>query len=123
MGVTLVEQDVEVGGSILNQPIDSPQATWLAQTLKDLTESGHIRILTRATAFGLYDGNTVGVIERSAPGVADATNGVPRQRLHILRAGSIVMACGAIERPLVFPGNDRPGVMLAGAVSACASWR
>jgi NADPH-dependent 2,4-dienoyl-CoA reductase/sulfur reductase-like enzyme len=45
-------------------------------------------------------------------------NGVPRQRLHILRAGSIVMACGAIERPLVFPGNDRPGVMLAGAVGA-----
>ncbi|MFM2274521.1 MAG: hypothetical protein RL211_393 [Pseudomonadota bacterium] len=118
MDVTLVEQDVEAGGSILNQPIDSPQATWLAQTLTDLAASGRVRILTRATAFGLYDGNTMGVIERSAPGVADATNGVPRQRLHILRAGSIVMACGAIERPLVFPGNDRPGVMLAGAVGA-----
>lgn len=116
MDVTLVEQDVEAGGSILNQPIDSPQAAWLAQTLTDLAASGRMRILTRATAFGLYDGNTVGVIERSAPGVADTANGVPRQRLHILRAGSIVMACGAIERPLVFPGNDRPGVMLAGAV-------
>jgi len=116
--VTLVEQDVEAGGSILNHPVDSPQATWLAQTLTDLAASGRVRILTRATAFGLYDGNTVGVIERSAPGVADTANGVPRQRLHILRAGSIVMACGAIERPLVFPGNDRPGVMLAGAVGA-----
>ena len=118
MDVTLVEQDVEAGGSILNQPVDSPQAIWLAQTLADLAASGRVRILTRATAFGLYDGNTVGVIERSAPGLADAANGVPRQRLHILRAGSIVMACGAIERPLVFPGNDRPGVMLAGAVGA-----
>jgi glycine cleavage system aminomethyltransferase T len=48
--------------------------------------------------------------------MADAAGGVPRQRLHVVRAASIVMACGAIERPLVFAGNDRPGVMLAGAV-------
>ena len=114
--VTLVEQDFELGGSLLSQAVESAQGLWLARMLKDLKGTGKVRILTRATAFGLYDGSTVGVIERSAPGIADAAGGVPRQRLHIVRAASIVMACGAIERPLVFAGNDRPGVMLAGAV-------
>ena len=116
LDVTLVEQDTEFGGSLLNQVLDSPQAHWLAQMLADLSATGRVRMLSRATAFGLYDGNTVGVAELSAPGVADAARGVPRQRLHILRARTVLMACGAIERPLVFSGNDRPGVMLAGAV-------
>jgi heterotetrameric sarcosine oxidase alpha subunit len=114
--VTLVEQDFEAGGSLLGQPVGSAQAQWLAQMLKDLAATDKVRLLTRATGFGLYDGNTVGVIEHTAPGMADAAGGVPRQRLHVVRAASIVMACGAIERPLVFAGNDRPGVMLAGAV-------
>ena len=39
----------------------------------------------------------------------------PRERLWQVRAREVVLAAGAIERPLVFPGNDRPGVMLAGA--------
>ena len=116
LDVTLVEQDFEPGGSLLCHPVGSAQDRWLAQMLADIAATGQVRILTRASAFGLYDGNTVGVIERTAPGLADAKAGVPRQRLHILRAASIVMACGALERPLVFPGNDRPGVMLAGAV-------
>ena len=40
---------------------------------------------------------------------------MPRERLWQVRAGEVVLATGAIERPLVFPGNDRPGIMLAGA--------
>jgi methylglutamate dehydrogenase subunit C len=116
--VTLVEQDFELGGSLLCHPVDSAPGQWLAHMLADLRATGRVTLLTRATAFGVYDGNTVGVIERSAPGVADAARGIPRQRLHVLRAGSIVMACGALERPLVFAGNDKPGVMLSGAVGS-----
>ncbi len=116
MEVTLVEQDFELGGSLLCQAVGSPQDRWLAQMRSDIEATGKVRILTRASAFGLYDGSTVGVIERTAPGKANAGAGVPRQRLHVIRAASIVMACGAIERPLVFSGNDRPGVMLSGAV-------
>ena len=116
LDVTLVEQDFEWGGSLLNHAVDSAQAHWLKQTLADLQHTGKVTLLNRSSAFGLYDGNTVGVIERSAPGVTDAARGVPRQRMHILRAKSIVMACGALERPLLFAGNDRPGVMLSGAV-------
>ncbi len=116
--VTLVEQDFAFGGSLLNHSVDSPQAQWLVQVLADLAATGRVRMLSRATAFGLYDGNTVGVVELAAPGMADAVGGAPRQRLHIVRAKAVLMACGAIERPLVFAGNDRPGVMLSGAVGA-----
>jgi sarcosine oxidase subunit alpha len=116
MDVTLVEQDFEFGGAMLNHAVDSAEAQWLTRMLDALRATGRVTLLKRATAFGLYDGNTVGVIERSAPGTADAALGVPRQRLHMLRATSIVMACGALERPLMFAGNDRPGVMLSGAV-------
>lgn len=114
--VLLVEQDFELGGSLLCQPVDSSQGQWLATMLSQLQATQNVRMLTRATAFGIYDGNTVGVIERSAPGVADRIHGVPRQRMRTVRASAIVMACGAIERPLVFAGNDTPGVMLSGAV-------
>jgi len=114
--VTLVEQDKDFGGSLLAEPVDSPLARWRDQMLADLAATGRVRLLSRATAFGLYDGNTVGVVELSAPGLADPARGVPRQRLHILRARAVLMACGALERPLVFSGNDRPGVMLSGAV-------
>ncbi len=116
--VMLVEQDFEMGGDLLNHSVDSAQAQWLKQTLQDIDATGKVKRLTRATAFGVYDGNTVGVIERSAPGVTDPSFGVPRQRMRTVRAAAIVMACGAIERPLVFAGNDKPGVMLASAVPA-----
>ena len=39
----------------------------------------------------------------------------PRERFHIVRAARIVLATGAIEQPLIFANNDRPGIMLAGA--------
>lgn len=116
--VMLVEQDFAPGGALLNHPVGSAKGQWLAKMLAELQATGRVRMLARATAFGVYDGNTVGVIERSAPGVADPAHGVPRQRMRTVRAAAIVMACGAIERPLVFAGNDKPGVMLSGAVGA-----
>jgi len=96
LDVVLVEQDFLAGGSLLGHAADSAQAIWLAQMLADLQATGRVRLLTRASAFGLYDGNTLGIVERSEPGVADASRGIPRQRLHIMRAARIVMACGAL---------------------------
>ncbi|MEO7941194.1 MAG: glycine cleavage T C-terminal barrel domain-containing protein, partial [Burkholderiaceae bacterium] len=112
----LVEQDPLAGGSLLAHAMGSAPALWLAGMLADLRDTGRVRLLTRATAFGLYDGNTVGIAQHTEPGSADPKRGLPRQRMHVMRAKEIVMACGALERPLVFAGNDLPGVMLAGAV-------
>ena len=75
-----------------------------------------VRILTRTLAFGIYDHNLVCALESvSAVGRGGLPACVLRERLWKIRARSIVAATGAFERPLVFPGNDRPGVMLAGA--------
>ncbi|MFJ6386193.1 sarcosine oxidase subunit alpha family protein [Streptomyces sp. NPDC091972] len=74
-------------------------------------------VLHRTTAFGSYDDNYVLALERRTDHLgADAPEGVSRQRLWHIRARQVVLATGAHERPLVFAGNDRPGVMLAGAV-------
>ena len=66
-------------------------------------------MLANATAFGIYDHNLVGVWERRN-GAADAQ--------WRIRPKTIVLATGAIERPLVFADNDRPGVMSAEAALA-----
>ena len=70
-----------------------------------------VQVLRRTTAFGYYDHNTLGLLERRA-----APAGWAEERLWTVTARQVVLATGAIERPLVFPHNDRPGVMLASAV-------
>lgn len=77
-------------------------------------------VLHRTTAFGSYDDNYVLALQRRTDHLgAEAPEGVSRQRLWHIRARQVVLATGAHERPLVFAGNDRPGVMLAGAVRTC----
>ncbi|MDE1922153.1 MAG: (2Fe-2S)-binding protein, partial [Gammaproteobacteria bacterium] len=78
-----------------------------------------VRILTRTLAFGVYDHNLVCASERLAHVPASATRRLS-ERLWKFRARSIVAAQGAFERPMLFPDNDRPGVMLAGAVDEYA---
>ena len=70
-----------------------------------------VQVLARATALGIYDHGYVLVAERR-PG--HRTEG----RLWHIRADSIVLATGALERPIPFPDNDRPGIMLASAAAA-----
>jgi sarcosine oxidase subunit alpha len=82
----------------------------------DLSGLEAVKILTRTTVFGVYDGGTYGALQRLTDHLP-ATN-TPRQRLTKIIAGRSVLATGATERPLVFGNNDLPGVMLAGAVRA-----
>ena len=71
--------------------------------------------MPRTQAFGYYAQNFVGLNERIAEPDLAADPELPRERLWQMRAREVVLATGAIERPLVFPDNDRPAVMLAGA--------
>jgi glycine cleavage system aminomethyltransferase T/NADPH-dependent 2,4-dienoyl-CoA reductase/sulfur reductase-like enzyme len=72
-------------------------------------------LLTRTTAFGYYDGNLIGAIERLTDHLAEAPANAPRQRLWKIRAQKVVLATGAIERGIAYVNNDLPGTMLAGA--------
>jgi len=88
---------------------DSPEREWIAALVAELEAAPRVRLLARTTAFGYYDHNLVGLVER-------LQDQVLRQRLWKMRAKQVVLAAGAIEQPLVFGDNDLPGVMLAGAM-------
>jgi heterotetrameric sarcosine oxidase alpha subunit len=113
--VMLIEQDSAVGGQLLSQPLDGAAADWLKGVGDEIESVANISVRLRSTAFGLYDGNTIGIVERRDH--LGPELGETRQRLVLLKARSIVFATGAIERPSLFADNDRPGVMLASAAA------
>ncbi|MCB1380297.1 MAG: sarcosine oxidase subunit alpha family protein [Alphaproteobacteria bacterium] len=113
--VLLAEQYSEIGGSLLCEN-DPENEAWRQTCLSELETLADARIMTRTTVQGLYDGNLAVLVQRRDRSKPVAARGQPRQVLVSLRFRSIVMATGAIERPLVFPNNDRPGIMLAGAL-------
>ena len=114
--VILVDQDNALGGSLLDQPAGGAGDAWLQSVSDELHQLPNLRILTRTTAFGAYDGEVYGLIERVSDHLATPPEGQPRQRYWLVRARNAVLATGAIERPLVFGNNDLPGVMLASAL-------
>jgi sarcosine oxidase subunit alpha len=118
--VFLVDEGVEMGGALLHDvsaTIDGgPAAAWLAETLTHLRARDNVVLLPRTTAFGSYNHNHVGLVERVADHLAQAPEGLARERVWQVRAGEVVLATGAHERPLVFADNDRPGIMLADSV-------
>jgi len=119
--VILCDERAELGGSLLraNRAIgDEPGATWARRIAAELGMLPNLRVLPRTTAFGLFDHGMAGLIERVADHLPVPPEHLPRQRRWTVRARQIVLAAGAIERPLVFAGNDRPGVMLASAARA-----
>jgi sarcosine oxidase subunit alpha len=110
--VMILDEQAEFGGKLLSEPDRWP---WLAEATAGLAAAPNLTCLPRTTAIGLYHDGFVGAVERLADHLpVDAATG-PRERLHRIRAGRIVLATGAIERPLVFADNDRPGIMLASA--------
>jgi sarcosine oxidase subunit alpha len=80
-----------------------------------------VQILTRTMAFGAYDHGLICARETLAPFAAAGGPAVLRERLWKIRARRVVSAAGAFERPMLFPNNDRPGVMLAGAAEKYAT--
>ena len=115
--VILCDDQAEFGGSLLDEPgvkIDGLTAPeWVREAVATLTKS--ITLLPRTTAFGWYPNNLIGLLQRVTEHLANPASTLPRERLWRVRAERIVLATGAIERPLIFPGNDRPGIMLAEA--------
>jgi sarcosine oxidase, subunit alpha len=117
--VILCDETAEFGGSLLadtSARIDGRSGPeWVQQSVATLAQNDRVTLLTRTTAFGYFPHNFVGLCERLSDHLAAPSKGQWRERLWQVRARAVVLAAGAIERPLVFPGNDRPGILLAGA--------
>ena len=115
--VVVCHENPALGGSLLAESeaeIDGKNAAqWLDDTLDALRSAPNVRLMTRTQAFGYYAQNFVGLNERIAEADLIADPDSPRERLWQMRAREVVLATGAIERPLVFANNDRPAVMLA----------
>jgi sarcosine oxidase subunit alpha len=112
--VLLVEEQRDLGGSLRHRAAmvdDVPGVEWTGRCEAALRDAS-VQVLRRSTALGLYDHNVLTVVQKDVPA---SPNG---ERIWLVRAKRIVVATGAIERPLLFANNDRPGVMLADAALA-----
>jgi sarcosine oxidase subunit alpha len=117
--VVLCERESELGGSLLSDTsarIDGASAVaWRDRAVSELSANERVTLLVRTTAFGYFPHNMIGLAERLTDHLSQPKSNVPRERLWHVRAKDVILAAGAVERPLVFPGNDRPGIMLASA--------
>ncbi|MEM7746866.1 MAG: sarcosine oxidase subunit alpha family protein [Pseudomonadota bacterium] len=114
--VILADEDFELGGSLLSEPTDGESDTWLAARKERLLQSDNVQVLSRTTVFGAYDNNVYGAVERCSDHLSEPRDHQVRQRYWRIRTKQCILASGAIERPLVFGGNDKPGVFLASAL-------
>ncbi len=104
-GASLLASDAKIG--------DRPAIEWTDGVLAELAANRDVTLLPRTAAFGYYDGNLVGAIESVADHLPAVPAHLPRQRLWLIRAKSVVLASGAIERGIAYANNDLPGTLLA----------
>jgi sarcosine oxidase subunit alpha len=110
--VLLLEGAARVGGWLACQ-VQHPESARRLQPLERALATSGVEVRTGCNAIGLYDHRLAVAVEQ--------VDGNVRERLWKVRAHRIVLATGAFERPLLFPDNDRPGVMLASAVERYAT--
>jgi sarcosine oxidase subunit alpha len=116
--VILCEESHALGGRLLSDggTIGGlPAGEWVAQVVAELQALPNVRIMARTTVTGVYDHGTYGALERVGLHKPARPN-LPRECFWRIVAKHAVLASGALERPLAFPDNDRPGIMLASAV-------
>ena len=116
--VILADEDYRAGGRLNAETYDIDGISgseWAAQTLAELSAMDNVRVMVRTTVYGAYDHGVYGALERCTDHLA-SSDGKPRQILWRIYSKRALLTAGATERPIAFGNNDRPGIMLAGAV-------
>ena len=120
--VILCDENPQMGGWLLSDTdivINGNSGTeWAANLVRDLAAMDNVRMLTRTTGIGYFQQNMVALGEQVTDHMSRPGPDVARERMWQIRADKVILAQGAIERHMVFPDNDRPGIMLAGAAQA-----
>ena len=122
--VILADEDFLPGGRLNAETFalgDMAGSTWTVQTVAELASLPNVRLMPRTTVLGAFDHGIYGALERVADHLAEPAPGKPRQTLWRIYARRGLLAAGAIERPIAFRNNDRPGIMLASALRAYAN--
>ena len=118
--VILCDEDRQMGGRLLSEAVQidgRAGAEWAAGVLTELASLPNVRLMSRTSVFGAYDGGVYGALERVGLHMA-APGRTPRECYWRITAQRAIMATGALERPIAHPDNDRPGVMMLGAVAS-----
>ena len=121
--VILADEDFQMGGRLNSETfeIDNHHGTqWVKTTLAELASMDNVRLLPRTTILGAYDHGIYSALERKTDHLASSAN-KPRQVLWRIYSKRAILSAGATERPIAFSNNDRPGIMLAGAVRSYAN--
>jgi len=116
--VILADEDFTPGGRLNSETLSVENMAgqdWARMTVAELASMPNVRLMTRTTVYGAYDHGTYGALERCTDHLA-TSDGKPRQVLWRIYSKRTVLAAGATERPIAFGNNDRPGIMMAGAV-------
>ena len=116
----LADEDFRLGGRLLAEryEVDGSRARVGGRTIEaELAALPEVRIMPPHHVFGVFDDGTYGALERVTDHLAVPPSTSRASALDD-RGEARVLAAGRIERPIVFGDNDRPGVMLAGAVRA-----
>ena len=119
--VILAEEDSRFGGRLLAERLEvagRPGAAWAEEIVAELAAMENVRLMPRTAVTGAYDGGTYGALERVRHHTGARGDGAPLETFWRIVAKQAVLAAGAIERPVAFRDNDRPGIMTAGAVRA-----
>ncbi|MEO9780156.1 MAG: sarcosine oxidase subunit alpha family protein [Sedimentitalea sp.] len=119
--VILADEDFRAGGRLLaeNEEVDGkPGAVWTDEVVAELSAMPNVRLMPRTTVTGAYDQGTYGALERVGHHLGARHAALPLETFWRIVAKRTILASGAIERPVAFRNNDRPGIMTAGAVRA-----
>lgn len=122
--VVLSDEGFRLGGSLLSESasVGGVAAADFARTMiEELAALPNVTLMPRTTVFGWYDDMVFGAVERVQKHVAAPSPDLPMERLWRIVAKRAILASGSEERPLVFGGNDKPGVMTAGAMRTYAN--
>ena len=117
--VIVVDEDFVTGGRLNAENYildDKPGSQWAQDITDELCSFTNVRVLTRTTVIGAFDHGIYGAVERVSDHLKTPDPGKPRQILWRIYTKQTILCSGATERSIVFENNDRPGVMLSGAI-------
>ena len=118
LNVIIADDDFEIGGRLNSENfiIDNElSSNWVQSTLNKLNEMSNVRIMKRTTIYGSFDHGIFGGLEIKFDHYNGSEN-KPRQVLWKIYSKYSILCSGATERSIAFGNNDRPGIMLAGAL-------
>ncbi|MEH7830032.1 sarcosine oxidase subunit alpha family protein [Gemmobacter denitrificans] len=122
--VILADEDFRMGGRLNAESFGiggRSGAEWADKAVAELRSLPNVRLMPRCTVLGAMDHGIYAAVERVSDHLPEPLPGKPRQVLWRIYSRRAILAGGATERPIAFENNDRPGIMLAGALRAYAN--